>query len=78
MDCTVVGYPSKRYLFLDDGELRDDFFHTDVSGLLVFAKSWIVEVHLLESQKVLSVQFPDLSKGPTNQRATHEPDFPLT
>lgn len=48
-------------LFFDDRELRDDFFHITVSGLLVFAKGWVMQVHLLQGQEVLATLLSDLS-----------------
>lgn len=52
-----------RCLFFDDGELRDDLLHITVSGLLVFAKHRVVEVHLLQRQEVLTALLSDLSSG---------------
>lgn len=48
-------------LLFDDRELRDDFLHITVSGLLVFAKSWVMQVHLLQGQQVLTALLSDLS-----------------
>lgn len=48
-------------LFFDDRELRDDFLHIAVSGLLVFAKCRVMEIHLLQSQEVLATLLSDLS-----------------
>lgn len=48
-------------LFFDDRELRDDFLHVIVSGLLVFAECRIMEIHLLQGQEVLANLLSHLS-----------------
>lgn len=48
-------------LFFDDCELRNDFLHVAVSGLLVFSKHRVVQVHLLQCQEVLPALLLDLS-----------------
>lgn len=53
-------------LFFDDRELRDDVFHVTVSGLLVFAKGWVMEVHFLQSQEILTSLLSDLSFSKCN------------
>lgn len=47
-------------LFFDDGELREDFLHVTVPGPLVFAKRWVVQVHLFQGQQVLPAVLLDL------------------
>lgn len=50
-------------LFFNDGELRHDLLHAAVPRALVFAKSGIVEVHLLQCQIILSALLTDLHTG---------------
>lgn len=50
----------RKCLLFDDRQLRDDLLHIAVSALLVFAESWVVQIHLLQCQDALAALLLDL------------------